>query len=209
MGLYSTYVLPRLTKWGMNTKVLREERAACVARAQGIVLEVGFGNGLNLCHYPDTVKKLTGIDPSTQAERLARKDIAACPFPVEVHTGLAEALPYDAASFDSVIITWTLCTIPDPAAALGEVARVLRPGGRFYFVEHGLSPDPGVARWQHRLNPIQNYIVGGCNLNRDIAALVAAAGFVLEEAETGYVKGPRTHAYLYRGAARVPGAPRA
>lgn len=209
MGIYSSYVLPQLTKWAMSSKIFREERAACVARAQGSVLEIGFGNGLNLRHYSDKVKKLTGIDPSTQSERLARKDIAACAFPVELHTGSAEALPYDAASFDSVTITWTLCTIPDPAAALGEVARVLRPGGRFYYVEHGLSPDPGVARWQHRLNPIQNFIAGGCNLTRDIAGLVTAAGFVLEEAETGYVKGPKPLTYLYRGVARVADAPRA
>lgn len=209
MGIYAKVILPQLTKWAMSSKILREERAKCMAGARGSVLEIGFGNGLNIGHYPPEVEKVTGIDPSTASKRLARKEIAACPFPVEIHNGSAEALPYADASFDTVTVTWTLCTIPEPAQALREAARVLRPGGRFHFVEHGLSPDPRVVKWQHRLNPIQKFIAGGCNLNRDIGALIADAGFSLERLENYYVKGPRTHAYLYQGAAVVNGAGRA
>lgn len=201
MGIYEKYLLPRLTKWTMSCKILRAERGKCLAGARGRVLEVGFGNGLNLGHYPPQVERVVGIDPSGEAEKLARKAIRACPFPVEVHTGIAEALPFAEASFDTVVITWTLCTIPDPESALREMARVLSPGGRFHFVEHGLSGDPGVARWQHRLNGIQKFIAGGCHLNRDIATLIAGSGFAMEELQTYYVKGPKTHTYLYRGIA--------
>lgn len=205
MGVYGKYLLPRLTKWAMSSKTLRPERAKCLAGARGRVLEVGFGNGLNLGHYPPEVERVVGIDPSGAAEKLARNAIRACPFPVEVHTGSAEALPFAEASFDTVVITWTLCTIPDPESALREMARVLSPAGRFHFVEHGLSADPGVARWQQRLNGMQKFIAGGCHLNRDIAALVAGSGFGMEELQTYYVKGLKTHAYLYRGIATVAG----
>ncbi len=205
MGIYEKCLLPRLTRWFMNNMIPRGERGKCLAGARGRVLEVGFGNGLNLLHYPPEVERVVGIDPSSASEKLARREIEQCPFPVEVHTGVAEALPFADASFDTVVITWTLCTIPDPESALREMARVLKPGGRFHFVEHGLSGDPGVARWQHRLNGIQKFIAGGCHLNRDIAALIAESGFSMEELETYYVKGASTHAYFYRGIATATG----
>ena len=201
MGFYEKYVLPRMIKLGMNTKVLKAERGKALAGMRGKVLEIGFGNGLNLRHYPQDVERVVGIDPSSEAEKLARKDIARCPFPVEVHTGSAEALLFQADAFDSVVMTWTLCTIPDPEKALGEIRRVLKPGGSLYFVEHGLSVDDGVLRWQKRLNFLQKKLFGGCNLTRQIAKLVAGAGFHLDSLETYYIKGPKTHTYIYRGVA--------
>ena len=206
MGFYDKYVLPRLVKIGMNTRVLNAEREKCLAGSEGEVLEVGFGNGLNLRHYPPQVKKLVGVDPSSEAEKLARKDIRRMSFPVEVHTASAEALPFADARFDTVAITWTLCTIPDPARALNEMKRVLKESGRLHFVEHGLAAEPGVVRWQHRLNPIQKALCGGCHLNRDIGALIIGAGFHMESIETYYVKGPRTHSYHYRGIASPDGS---
>ncbi|MCZ6533155.1 MAG: methyltransferase domain-containing protein [SAR324 cluster bacterium] len=204
MGIYAKYVLPRLVKLTMNTRVLNEQRGKCLAGARGRVLEVGFGNGLNLKHYPPEVEEVVGVDPSSEAEKLARQEIQRCNFPVRVHTASAEALPFDAGSFDTVAVTWTLCTIPDAARALAEIKRVLKAEGRLHFVEHGLAPQPRVARWQHRLNGIQKALAGGCHLNRDIAALIAGAGFQLETLETYYVKGPPTHTHLYRGIA-APG----
>lgn len=206
LGLYERVILPRLTRWVMNAKNMHRQRAKCLAGARGSVLEIGFGNGLNLRHYPPEVEKVTGIDPSMASERLARKEIAACSFPVELHTGSAEALPFADASFDTVSITWTLCTIPDPHKALREMARILRPSGRLHFVEHGISPDPGVAKWQLRLNPINKFVAGGCHLTRDIGRLITGAGFVLQELENYYIKGPKTHTYLYRGVATAAGA---
>ena len=208
MGIYEKVFLPQLTKWTMSGGVFHKQRAKCLAGARGEVLEVGLGNGLNLAHYPEGVERVTGIDPSPQAERLARKEMRACPFPVEFHTGSAEDMPFADSSFDTVTVTWTLCTIPDPEQALREMARVLRPDGRMHFVGHGLSPDPGVARWQHRLNPIQKFIGGGCHLNRDIAGLIADAGFSVDQIENYYIKGPRTHTWLYLGTARAEGMQR-
>ena len=201
MRFYERYLLPWLIRWTMSSKEMAGERRKCLAGVRGKVLEVGFGNGLNLRHYPAGVESLDGLDPSPLAERLARKEIGRVPFPVRVHTGSGEAIPFSDGSFDSVVLTWTLCTIRDPAAALREIRRVLKPSGKLFFVEHGLSPQPRVARWQGRLNGIRKKIGGGCNLNRPMDRLITGAGFALESLDNHHIKGPKTHTYLYLGVA--------
>jgi ubiquinone/menaquinone biosynthesis C-methylase UbiE len=205
MGYYSDSILPRLLNLVMNTKEMRRERARCLDGVTGAVLEVGFGSGLNLPHYPRGVTKVIGVDPSHTSARLARTRIAAAPFPVELIGLTAETIPVADASVDAIVSTFTLCTIPDVAGALLEMHRALRPGGRFHFVEHGHADDSGVARWQDRLNGVQQTLFGGCHLNRHIATLIEQAGFEIERLDTGYLKGaPRFAGFLYRGIAKVP-----
>lgn len=201
MGIYERHLLPRLVKLTMSSEEMHRQRARTLAGVRGKVLEIGFGNGLNLQHYPPEVQSIAGVDPSPLAAKLARKDIAAAEFPVEIHTASAESLPFENGAFDAVTMTWTLCTIPDPSLALAEMKRVLKPGGHLHFVEHGLSPDVGVARWQGRLNGVQRFIGGGCNLNRKIDQLITQAGLEIDSLENFYIKGPKTHTYLYLGVA--------
>jgi ubiquinone/menaquinone biosynthesis C-methylase UbiE len=203
VGFYENRILPHLVNLAMNTKVLREERTRCLAKVTGVVLEIGFGTGLNLPHYPSTVKKVVGVDPSETSARLARKRIAASPFPVEVVGLSAEKLPVADASFESIVSTFTLCTIPDVHSALLEVRRALAPSGRFYFVEHGRAEEPTVQRWQDRLNSMERAVFGGCHLNRQISVLIEQAGFEIERLEKGYMKGaPKIGGFLYRGVAK-------
>jgi len=180
-----------------------EMRPETVARAEGEVLEVGFGTGRNLRLYPSAVKSLTGLDPMV-TEGIAAVDarVAAAPFPV-VRTALPAdgALPFDAGRFDCVVTTWTLCSIPDAAAALREMRRVLRPGGRYVFIEHGKAERASTARWQDRLNPLWLRISGGCNMNRPIDRIVADAGFALTSLDRFRAKGPGLFAQMYRGVA--------
>lgn len=205
MGFYDTHILPRLLNVAMNTKALREERQRCLAGVTGTVLEIGFGTGLNLPHYPATVTKVVGVDPSATSAKLAARRRDVSPFPVETVGLSAETIPVADASFDAAVSTFTLCTIPDVGAALREMRRAVRPGGHFYFVEHGLANEPAVRRWQHRLNPLQKKLFGGCHLTRDIGALVAQAGFEIEHLENGYLSGaPKFGGFLYRGVARRP-----
>ena len=201
MGVYEKYVVPRLVNLTLGAEFVTEERKKILAGVRGTVLEVGFGTGLNLPHYPNGVERLVAVDPSAEGAKLASKRIAAAPFPVE-YVGLSgETIDAPDASFDAVVSTWTMCTIPGVETALDQMRRVLRPGGRLYFVEHGLAADPKVERWQHRLNPIQVFLCGGCNVNRDIEALVTGAGFRLEKLEKGYLKGPKFSSFHYRGVA--------
>jgi ubiquinone/menaquinone biosynthesis C-methylase UbiE len=203
MSFYENRVLPHLLNLAMNTKATRDERRDCLKNVIGTVLEVGFGTGHNLPYYPSTVTKVVGIDPSAKSAKLAGKRIAASPFPVEIIGLSAEKIPVADGSFDSIVTTFTLCTIPDPVAALREMRRALRPGGRLYFVEHGRAKDPNVERWQERLNPIEQVIFGGCHLNRRIATLIEQAGFEIERLENAYMKGaPKFAGYLYRGVAK-------
>jgi ubiquinone/menaquinone biosynthesis C-methylase UbiE len=202
MGIYDHWVLPRVLDFAMSTKPFVRERGLALAEVKGRVLEVGFGSGLNLPHYPAGVEKVVGIDPSGESARLARKRIEKAAFPVEFLPLRGEEIPAADASFDSVVSTFTLCTIPDVRAALSQMRRVLKADGRFFFLEHGRSNEPKVQRWQDRMNGVQNWLVGGCNLNRPMDQLIAGAGFEVERLETYYAEGPKLMAYLYRGVAR-------
>jgi len=206
MGLYSKYLLPTLTELAMRSRTLRPERARWVPLARGVVLEVGVGSGLNVPIYSGEVRKLYALDPSEELLRMARSRAARATFSVEFLCRPAEAIPLADGSVDDIVTTWTLCTIPDPVAALQEMRRVLRPEGRLIFVEHGRSPDPAVVRWQDRLTPLWQRVAGGCHLNRPIDRLLRSGGFEALEMNRGYVAGPQVGSYLYRGMARpVPG----
>ena len=203
MGFYDDRILPYIINAAMSTKALKDERRKCLATLSGDVLEIGFGSGRNLPFYPATVTKVVGVDPSTTSARLARRRIEAAQFPVEVVGLSAEKLPVDDGSVETIVSTFTLCTIPDVAGALREMRRVLRQGGHLHFVEHGRAADPRIARRQARLNGIQRALFGGCNLNRPIARLIEEAGFEIERLENDYMKGaPKFAGYLYRGIAR-------
>jgi ubiquinone/menaquinone biosynthesis C-methylase UbiE len=175
--------------------------------AQGEVLEIGFGTGLNLPHYPDSVRRLVTADPMAVMPARAQRRIAAAPFPVELHHLPADGgLPFASDRFDCVTVTWTLCTIPDPVAALREARRVVRPGGRVLFIEHGRSDDHRVARWQDRWNPIQKFLACGCNVNRKVDDLFRDAGFVIDSLDRFCLDGaPRFLGETYRGIARRDG----
>jgi ubiquinone/menaquinone biosynthesis C-methylase UbiE len=203
MGFYDDKVVPRILNLAMGTKFAREERMKCLAGVTGEVLEVGFGAGHNLPWYPAGVRKVVAVDPSTEGAKLARKRIAAARFPVEYVPLEGEHIAAPDASFDSVVSTFTLCSIPDPGAALAQMRRVLKPGGRFFLVEHGRSPDPGIWRWQDRMNGVQQFLCGGCNMNRDIERLVKDAGFEFDQIDKYYGEGqPKLFAYMTRGIAR-------
>jgi ubiquinone/menaquinone biosynthesis C-methylase UbiE len=177
-------------------------RAAHVPAARGHVLEVGIGSGLNLPFYTRQVTKLYGIDPSRELLQMAKEKAAAVSFPVELFNQEAERIPLAAASVDTVVVTWSLCSIANPAAALGEMRRVLKPSGTLVFIEHGLSTDARVGKWQNRLTPVWRRFTGGCHLNRKMDDLVRDAGFTIDELRTEYVPGPRAMTFMYEGRAR-------
>jgi ubiquinone/menaquinone biosynthesis C-methylase UbiE len=201
MGFYEGQVLPRLINVVMSSRELAPIRARVNASLRGEVLEVGFGSGLNVPHYPSAVTRVTAIDPSTVGRKLADGRVTARSIPVEYIGTDGQDLSLPSASMDHVITTWTLCSIPEVDRALAEIRRVLRPGGLFHFVEHGRSPDRGVATWQDRLTPIQRRIAGGCHLNRPIDRLVRDAGLELVQLDTYYAKGPRPFVYMFEGVA--------
>jgi ubiquinone/menaquinone biosynthesis C-methylase UbiE len=176
MGWYGEHIFPRLMEWVMGGEEFQKQRSLVLAQAHGTVLEIGFGTGLNLPHYPAALSSLHAIDPAHVLPRKVAERSAAVPFPLQIQRTSAETLPYDDRFFDCVVSTWTLCTIPDPVKALREVGRVLKPDGVFLFLEHGRSEDEKVAAWQNRLNPVQNIIGCGCNLNRKIDQIIARAG---------------------------------
>jgi ubiquinone/menaquinone biosynthesis C-methylase UbiE len=194
-------IKPCIQDWAM--RFLDELRAETVGSARGRVLEVGFGTARNLAHYSAGVEELTALDPmSTEGVRAVEERIARARFPVERKVLRADGtLPFDASRFDCVVTTWTLCSIPAPAAALAEMRRVLRPGGRYLFIEHGRSTRPGVERWQDRLNPLWRRLMGGCNINRCIDQQVEQAGFALVSLARFQHKGPALLAQMYRGVA--------
>jgi ubiquinone/menaquinone biosynthesis C-methylase UbiE len=204
MGFYDKWVLPRLMNLMMANPSATEERKKTLAGVTGTVLEVGFGSGRNLPWYPPGVRRLVAIDPSRESAKLARKRIAEVHFPVEYLPIGGEEIAAPDHSFDSVVSTFTLCTIPNPAAALEQMRRVLRPGGKLFIAEHGLSQDPEVQRWQHRMNKVHNFMCGGCNTNRDIRHLVAEAGFEFDEIDQHYMDGaPKFVGFVTRGIARA------
>lgn len=201
MSFYRDHILPRVTNVVLGGSDFSRVRARVSAGLAGEVLEVGFGSGLNVPHYPAGVDRVRAVDPATIGRKLAAKRVAASRVPIE-YVGLdGQALPVDSGSVDHVLITWTMCTIPDVASALGEIHRVLRPGGALHFVEHGRSPNTKVAQWQDRLNPLQRRLFGGCNLNRPIDQIVAQAGFTLTQIENYYMNGPKPMGYMFEGLA--------
>jgi ubiquinone/menaquinone biosynthesis C-methylase UbiE len=177
-------------------------RREVLSGAGGEILEIGFGTGLNLDHYPEYVRRLTAVDPGPGMARIARRRIEGSVVDVELHVQTAEGLPFDDGSFDSVVSTWTLCSIPDAGRAVAGVYRVLKPGGRFLFLEHGLSDEPTVRTWQRRLNPLQRLLGDGCRLNLDVPALVGGLPFADIKIERFVMERvPRTHGTVYRGVA--------
>jgi SAM-dependent methyltransferase len=201
MGFYETRVLPRIINAMLGTREFGRLRARVAAGLEGDVLEVGFGSGLNVPHYPPSVTRVQAVDPATEGRKLAARRVAASLVPVE-YVGLdGQNLPLDDASVDHVLSTMTLCTIPDVHRALTEIARVLRPGGTLHFLEHGHSPDAKVARWQDRLTPLQRRIGGGCHLNRPIDQLLRDGGLDIVAMDNFYLKGPKAMGYMYEGVA--------
>jgi ubiquinone/menaquinone biosynthesis C-methylase UbiE len=188
--------------WILRGECFQRERQRLLTQAEGIVLEIGFGTGLNLPHYPRTITALHTVDPSPMLPDRVAGRLAHAPFPVHIQTLSAERLPYGDAAFDCAVSTFTLCTIPDPIMAIQEVRRVLKPDGQFLFLEHGRSDDVHIARWQDRLNPIEKWLGCGCNLNRRIDQLVKAAGLYLESVDRYVLPGlPRIGGEIYRGRA--------
>ena len=203
MGFYSRYVLPRLIDVAMKNKDASQLRALWIPQARGEVLEVGLGSGLNLQFYSREVRRVVGVDPSVELQRIAQKRVDADRFPVEFLAQSAEEpLPHAAGRFDTVVITWTLCSVPNASRALQEMKRVLKPGGQLIFIEHGRSPDPGVVAWQDRLTPVWKRFTGGCHLNRKVDELISAAGFRVTELQTCYLPGPRPMTFTYQGFAQ-------
>ena len=202
MGLYSAYIFPHLMDRVMGRPGFQRLRSETLQSAQGEVLEIGLGTGLNLPHYSAGVSRLRAVDPAPLLPERVTTRLAAVPFPVEIMHLSAERLPYDEGGFDCVVSTWTLCTIPDPLQALREIRRVLKPAGRFLFLEHGRSKNARTAAWQDRLNPIQQVIGCGCNLNRRIDRLIGQAGLEIVQLDRLVMEGvPRIAGELYRGIA--------
>ena len=201
MGFYEKMVLPRLLDLAMRNSRLADYRQETIRAARGVVLEIGVGSGLNLPLYGAAVDRVCGLDPSPELLDRARERIAAARVPVSLIRASAEQLPFRDAAFDTLVMTWTLCSIPNPSVALAEVRRALKPVGLLLFVEHGLAPEPRIMRWQRRLTPYWKRIGGGCHLDRKMDDLIRAAGFRVEALETGYMKGPKPWTFMYRGSA--------
>ncbi|HEY3948347.1 class I SAM-dependent methyltransferase [Phenylobacterium sp.] len=202
---YERTILPKLLGCACGSSPIMRQRAKVVPRAEGRVLELGIGMGLNLAYYdPAKVSAVVGVDPAAALRAAALAAPRDERLTVQVEDGDAEALPFEAASFDTVVCTFTLCSVCTPAAALAEARRVLKPAGRFLFCEHGLAPDPGVARWQRRIEPLWKRIAGGCHLTRPVGSAIEAAGFSLTDRETMYVpKTPKIAAWNEWGSATV------
>lgn len=202
MNIYDRFVLPYLLDFACGVRPVTRQRQKVIPQAEGKVLEIGIGTGLNMPHYDKSkVEKIWGLDPAMQMNRLARKRIQRAGLDVELVGLPAEQIPMEDASFDSIVCTYTLCTIPDPVKALAEMRRVMKPGARFIFCEHGQAPDKSVRRWQDRMNGPWSVIAGGCNLNRPVPKLLADAGFNVRDMETMYLPGPRPIMFNYWGSA--------
>ena len=204
VGIYRERILPRIIDRACGTPELQEWRGQVAAGLFGTVVEIGFGSGLNVAAYPIEVDLVYAVEPAAVARRLAEPRIAAGKVTVD-HVGLdGQRIPLADDSCDGALSTFTLCTIPDVRAALAELRRVVRPGGRLHFLEHGLAPDAGVAKWQRRIEPAQRRLADGCHLTRDPAELVLAAGFELEQVSSRYARGPKPWSWFTEGVARNP-----
>jgi ubiquinone/menaquinone biosynthesis C-methylase UbiE len=201
MNFYDRRILPHLLHFAMGQAQLRPFRQRVIGAASGEVLEIGLGSGLNLPLYGGDVRSVVGVEPSAELLAMAKQQAKRAKIPVELLEASAEALPLESGSIDTAVTTWTLCTIPDAARALREVRRVLKPDGVLLFVEHGRAPEPGVARWQDRLDRPWSRIAGGCHLNRPIDHLISEAGFRIDTLRHERVAGPPTHNFLYEGQA--------
>jgi ubiquinone/menaquinone biosynthesis C-methylase UbiE len=201
MNFYERWILPPILDLIMRQKHLTKYRRAVVASARGRVLEIGVGSGLNFPLYSKQVELVYGIDPSPRLLAIARRRAASSGVPVELLLGSATTIPLADDTVDTVVMTWTLCSIPDPLAALREMRRVLKPNGKLCFVEHGLSPEASIEHWQHRITPAWRRIAGGCHLDRKIDELIGLAGFDLTNLQVEYAPGPRTMSYMYEGCA--------
>jgi ubiquinone/menaquinone biosynthesis C-methylase UbiE len=202
MSIYQNRILPHLIHLAMRQDSFGPYRRRVVAGAQGRVLEIGVGSGLNLALYPQGVSSVVGLDASATLLQRARHVTRTDSLSIELLNGSAEAIPLEARSVDTVVVSWTLCSIPDVGRALHEARRVLTAGGRLLFVEHGRAPDPRVAAWQDRLTPVWKRLAGGCHLNRPVAQLIEESGFRIEQLETGYMPGPKPMTFMYEGSAR-------
>jgi ubiquinone/menaquinone biosynthesis C-methylase UbiE len=202
--MYAKYVLPRLIDLSMRNKETTRVRADWVPHARGDVLEVGIGSGLNLPFYSAEVRRVYGVEPSAELQKMARKRMASQATKVEfLSQSVEDDLPLSDMSIDTVVMTWTLCSIPDPLKALRQMKRVLKPNGHLIFIELGRAPDSRVAAWQDQLTPLWKRIGGGCHLNRKIDELLVGAGFTIDELRTTYLPGPRPMTYTYQGFAHV------
>jgi ubiquinone/menaquinone biosynthesis C-methylase UbiE len=202
MGFYNDIILPRLCDFAMRNKQLRPFRERVIGAAEGRVLEIGVGSGMNLPFYRPPVREVLALEPTPRLVTMARTASRATIMPVSFLEASAEAIPLDQHSVDTVVTTWTLCSIPQAGAALKEMRRVLRPQGKLLFVEHGLAPDAGVRRWQDRLTPVWRRFSGGCHLNRPIRSMIEGEGFRIDRIETGYIAGPNPMTFMYEGSAR-------
>jgi len=200
MRFYAKYILPRLIELAMRNKDTARLRAEWIPHARGEVLEIGIGSGLNLPFYSPEVQRVYGVDPSVELQQMARNRAGKSPVEVEfLPQSAEEPLPLVKASIDTAVVTWTLCSIPNPSEALRQAKRVLKPSGRIIFVEHGRSSDPDVVVWQDRITPAWKRIGGDCHLNRKIDDLITGAGFQIVELRTNYLPGPRPMTYTYQG----------
>jgi ubiquinone/menaquinone biosynthesis C-methylase UbiE len=201
MGFYSDVILPRLLDLAMRNKQLLPFRERVIGAAEGRVLEIGVGSGRNLPFYRSPANEILALEPSPKLVAMAR-GAAGSAVPVHFLEASAETIPLDDGTIDSVVTTWTLCSIPQAASALAEMRRVLRPGGRVLFAEHGLAPSASVRWWQDRLTPAWRRLSGGCHLNRPIRSMIEDAGFRIERIETGHIPGPKPMTFMYEGSAR-------
>jgi ubiquinone/menaquinone biosynthesis C-methylase UbiE len=202
MSFYDKWIFPWLVDITMRNREATRYRSIIVPKATGRVLEIGVGSGLNFPFYEKNVEKLYALDPSDELIAMARKKARDIAVPVTFLPHVGEAIPLDDHCVDTVVMTWTLCSIPDPLKALAEMRRVLKRQGTLLFVEHGLAPDPGVQRWQNKLNRVWNRMSGGCNLNRKTDELIQSSGFEIVELDKEYAKGPRLMSFMYSGRAQ-------
>lgn len=204
MAIYRDKVLPRVIDVACGTKEVAEWRRKAVDGLAGVVVEPGFGSGLNLPWYPPEVQRVYAIDPAELGQKLAAERLAESPVEVEFIGLDGQQIPLEENSCDAGLLTFTLCTIPDASQALSELRRVIKPGGRLHFLEHGHSPDDGVAKWQRRIEPVQKRVFDGCHLTRNMPELIADAGFTIDSVDASFAKGPKPLSYFYLGVATNP-----